>query len=45
MDLDTSRFLDFDPDLRVEYFGQLVHQVNLKDGPYFKKNHTVLNKT
>lgn len=33
-----SRFLDFDPDLRVEYVGQLVHQVNLKDGPYLKKN-------
>lgn len=40
-----SRFLDFDPDLRVEYFGQLVHQVNLKDGPYFFLKHTVLNKT
>lgn len=36
-----SRFLDFDPDLRVEYFGQLVHQVNLKDGPYLKKKKKI----
>lgn len=41
-----SRFLDFDPDLRVEYFGQLVHQVNLKDGPYLKKKKShCVNKT